>query len=124
DDARRAAVLVDLDYATGAHHPKAREGRMHEGLRLVRIAVEHDDGVARPCVADVPAELAPVEVVVGRVERQLAAPGGRGLAVERDAGAVGSAVAHLDEHRGEVLTEPRLELGRLAEETDDSAHAQ
>ncbi len=61
-------------------------------------------------IADLAAEQAPVEVVVGRVERQLAVAGGRGLAVKRDPGAVGPAVVHLDEHRGQVLAEPRLEL--------------
>src|SRR5204863_1324996 len=79
-------------------------------------------GRAAEGLAELRGERVPVLEGVCGEERQLARPGGGGVAVDGDARAVGSAVAHLLEHRAQVAPGRALDLSRLREEPDDSAH--
>ena len=114
----QAGLLVDLDDAPGAHHAQVGTARRAPSPRPRPHRRRPRDGVARAhrrlgarrrrrrrAVPD----SAPVLVRVGRVERELARAAGAGIAVDGDAGAVGPAARHLDEHRGEVLAEALLD---------------
>ena len=90
------------------------------GLRAGGVGVGHDDRVAGAHLGLVVAaerggqtvaDEVPVLLGVGRVQRHLARAGRRGVAVEGDARAVGAAIAHLGEHRAQVLAEPILDGG-------------
>jgi hypothetical protein len=128
---RPACLLVDLDRLAGAHHPQFRMRTLDPGLGFHRFGVDHHDRMARADarlgraaedIAELRRDGLPVLEWVGRVERQLARPGGSGVAVDGNPGAIGSAVAHLREHRGQVLAERAFDLRRFREEPDDSAH--
>ena len=128
---RPADVLVDLDHAARAHHPELRMLAAHPGLRVLGLGLDRDDyvirawaGFGRPAerLEELSAEPQPVLVWMSREERQLAGALRHRIAVDGDAGAVGTAIAHLDQHLAEVDAQPVLELGRLAVETDDPAH--
>src|SRR6266568_3040719 len=128
---RAADLLVDLDRPACAHDPHVRPMTPEPVLHVVRLAVHDEDGVIRPysgfvCGAEhrgqLGAEAVPGHVGVEGVERQLARAARRRVAVDGYARAVGPAIAHLLEHRGQVLPEPRLELRGLAEESNDSTH--
>ena len=58
----------------------------------------------------------------GGVQREPGRAGRGGLAVERDAGAVGTAIAELLEHRRQVRAEPLRDGRCLGEQSYDSAH--
>ena len=97
----------------------------------VRVGVDHEDRVARADLGlrvaaeragEAVAHRAPVVRGSGEKSETLLAPGRRRVAVDRDARAVGPAVAHLGEHRAEVLAELLADRRRLAEKPDDSAH--
>src|SRR2546430_10227319 len=67
----------------------------------------------------------PGHLGIERVDRDLARAARRRIPVDGDAGAVGPAIAHLLEHRGQVLPEPRLELGGDRKSTRlNSSHSQ
>ncbi len=131
DERRRPAdLLVDLDHPPCAHDAEVRTAAAHPLLRLGGVGGRQQHAVARADVdqggaADLLGELGPHRVpleVGGRVQRQLAPAVRGGVTVDGDAGAVGPAVVHLHEHGAEVLAQARLELGRLAEQSDDPAH--
>jgi hypothetical protein len=118
--ARVALLLEDLDPLPGAHDAQVGTLGPQPRLHLRGLALEHHDGVAR-----VHGRVAERRPVLGRVrgeQRQLGRAGGRGVAIERDARGVGAAVGHLAEHRAEVRAETLLDLRRLGEQSDYSAH--
>jgi len=96
------------------------------------VGVDDEDRVARPHLGlRIAAERArealahrrPVHARIRRVEGDLARARRRRVAVDRDARAVGPAVAHLAEHRPQVLTQALLDCRGLAEQPDDPAHS-
>ena len=128
---RTADLLVDLDHAARAHDPQVGTVPPDPVLDLCRLALDDEDGVigadagfvrAAERGGELATEGVPGHRGVERVERELAGAARRRIPVDGDARAVGPAVAHLLEHRREVLPEPRLELRGLAEESDDSTH--
>ena len=103
----------------------------HPRLGLGSLGLGDDDGVARadtrlgrPAegVAELRAERLPVLQRIRGVERQLARAVGGRIAVDGYARAVGAAVGHLRQHRGEVDAQLSFDVSRLGEEPDDSAH--
>ncbi len=127
----QARLLVDLDDAPRAHHAQVGPVRAHPALGVGGIGIDDEDGVARANrrlgadgerVAEAVPHRSPLLSRVGRVEGQLARAARRRIAVDGDARRVRAAARHLDEHRGEVVAEALLDLGRLREEADDSAH--
>jgi hypothetical protein len=128
---RQPHLLVDLDALPGAHDPQLRVLLADPRLRRVGVGVDHEDGVAGPHLGlGIAAEPArepvphapPVHRGIRRVQRHLARPGRRRVAIDRDARAVRPAVAHLGQHRPQMLTHALLEGSGLAEQPDDSAH--
>ncbi len=96
-----------------------RFARTHAfGVRGIRV---HDeDGVTRAdaglggtaeLVAEPGCQPRPVLARIRGEERQLARPGGRRIAIHRDAGTVRPAVVHLREHRSQMHAEALLDLG-------------
>jgi hypothetical protein len=91
--------------------------RGEPALQLLALVIDHEQrvGGADLGVADIaealrqlPAELVPGVVLLGREERHLARSGRGGVAVEGDAGAVGPALGELAEHRAQMRTESLL----------------
>src|SRR6266545_7959341 len=128
---RTTDLLVDLDHASRAHHPQVGAVPSDPVLHLACFRLDDDHGVIGPDTSLMGAaerrgklatESFPRHLGIERVERQLARAARHRVPVDGDAGAVRPALAHLLEHGGEVVPESRLELGRLAEESDDSTH--
>jgi len=126
-----AHLLVDLDHPPCAHHAQIGPVTSDPLLHLARLRLDEENGVTRPdardvgaaeCSGKLAAENVPGHRGVVRIQRELAPTVRSRVAVDRHTGAVRAPVAHLREHRAEVLAEPRLELSRLAEESDDPAH--
>jgi hypothetical protein len=124
-------LLVDLDHAAGAEDAELGMVPPHPSLRLRSVGLDDDHrvigpdigpGLAAEGIRETRADAVPTGRRRRRVQGQLAGAGRRGIAVDGDACAVGPAVRHLDEHRRGVEAELRLHVGRLGEETDDSAH--
>src|SRR5438876_11543783 len=103
----------------------------HPRLGLGSLGLDHDDRMARadgrlgrPAegVAQLSAERLPVLQRVRGEERQLAGAVERRIAIDGHAGAVGSTIGHLRQHRGEVLAQMLFDVSGLGEEADDPAH--
>ncbi len=129
--AREPGLLVDLDHGADAHDAHLGVVLAHVRLRGGGVGGDHENGVrGAPADVGLPAEAAGqpgregVEVVRGVLvlQGQLAGARRRGVTVHGDAGRVGPAVVHLDEHPREVLAEVVGDGVRLAEEPHDSAH--
>ena len=130
--ARPPDLLVDLDHTAGAHHAQVGPVPAQPALGLVGIRLDVQHRVLRPrrgvlhaaeCAGELAAERVPILTGIGAVQGELAPARRRRMAVDGDARAVRPAVAHLLEHGREVPAELRLELRRLAEQSDDPAHA-
>src|SRR6266550_7065645 len=124
-------LLVDLDHPARAHDAQVGAMTPDPVLDVGRIAFHQENSVIRANSGFVRAterrgqlgaEATPGHLRVERVESELARAARGRIPIDGDARAVGPAVAHLLEHRGEVLPEPRLEFWRLAEESDYSTH--
>jgi len=124
----QADVLVDLDHAAGTHDPEVAPRGTHATLRLGRLCRNDDHRVCRAHRVDLAPDRSrnrpPVLAWNRRVERQLRHALRHRVAVDRDAGTVRAPVTHLREHRDEVHAEALLDLRRLREQPDDSAHVQ
>ena len=129
--AREAGLLVDLDRLARAHHAQLGIALAQPLDGALRVGLHHDHRVARPHlglagaerVVERRADPVPVLLGVGGVQRDLAPPRRHAIAVERHAGAVGAAIAELEEHRRQVVAQRILDHSRLAEETRYSTHA-
>src|SRR4051812_7379013 len=85
-------LFVNLDYPAGAHHAQVWSLGANPRLDVVGVAFSKDDSVPRARLDELEPECVPVLARVGRVERELAPPGGCRVPVNGDARAVGPAV--------------------------------
>ena len=116
-----ADLLVDLDHLAGAHHAQVGAVLLGARLRVGRRAGSDEERVAvrarrgRPSPPSRSADrAASPRARSGEYSDELAVPVRHRVAVDGDAGAVGPAIAHLAQHRGEVLAEAILDRRRLA----------
>ena len=106
--ARPPSLLVDLDRPARAHDAKLGVPFANPGLGLSRLRLHGQDGVGGANRGlgggaedrlELGGERLPILEGVRRVQGQLARARRRRITVDGDAGAVGPAVVHLDEHR-------------------------
>jgi hypothetical protein len=129
---RRARLLVDLNRLPGAHHAQLRIALVQPGLGLGGVGLDHDHrvasarlGIARAeRLGERAADAGPVLLRVRAEERDLGRSGRRRVAVDRDACAVGAAVAQLEEHVPQMAPEALADVERLREESCDSTHCE
>jgi hypothetical protein len=128
---RQAHLLVDLDLVAGAHHRDlgvvVAQPALDHGIVLMRhhhgVTAPHldGDGVAQ-LLLQIVGEARPGIVGIGVVQGELRRTLRRRVAVNGDAGAVGSALGHLDQHGREMVAQTLFELRILGVKADDAAH--
>src|SRR6185437_12555066 len=129
---RQALLLENLDAPAEAHDPHPRMGLGKPSAKPLGIAMDAEDAMAASGCwlafepergGDLGKEAGPGKARVGVEQRRLEGALRRLLAIDGEAGAVGSAIRHLTEHAGEQPPEFGLSGWVLDEKSDNAAHS-
>jgi hypothetical protein len=107
---------------TSISRPVAQRGLVGIGDQHRMIGARLGLDIGAESGGDRPRQRRPVMGGVGMVQRQLACALGRRPVIDRDPGAVRTAIGHRREHRGDMPAQLRSQGGVLEEKTDDAAH--
>ena len=129
--ARMARVLVDLNRPSDREEMDRREPLRHPrsefgGIDVAcegRVAVAHlERCLAGKCVGDRRFEIPP-GIRLGGKETEPPELGSGRFGEDGEAGGVGAAVAHADEHGGHEFAELLPELGSFRQQADNATHS-